>query len=233
MLRIGVFLFILFSLLGGFFSVFERGSQEFTVEETATPVAVFEVRSITADTVLDSDISEGLVIESDGVTIDCDGHTIRGIGEGVGILLLGRSGVTVTNCRLVNFDAGIHMVGGSDNSLLDCSVSGASVGILLSETSGNTVVGADLNANGTGLAIMGGASANTITDSTASGSGSDGFAAFDAGPDNVLLRNTAERNRGRGFVDESGFPVAGRYEGNRCDANGIQSEPDGLCSLSG
>ncbi len=53
------------------------------------------------------------------VEIDCDGHTITGQGEGAGIYNKDNSGLNVTNCEILNFDAAVSIVGDSaDNAWL-------------------------------------------------------------------------------------------------------------------
>ncbi|MFN2504591.1 MAG: nitrous oxide reductase family maturation protein NosD [Acidimicrobiales bacterium] len=72
---------------------------------------------------LDSDIGPcgvGLTIAADNVTLDLNGHTIRGTaasGEGPGVLLEGRTGVTVKNGAVTQFDAGVGIDGGSRNTV--------------------------------------------------------------------------------------------------------------------
>ena len=72
---------------------------------------------------LTSDLSEGIVIGYNGITLDGNGHTISGT-TGNGILVQVRTGVTIKNINIKNFDTGINV----DNS----------IGITLS---GNTVTG--------------------------------------------------------------------------------------------
>ncbi len=53
------------------------------------------------------------------VEIDCDGHTITGPGEGAGIYNKDNSGLNVTNCEILDFDAAVSIVGDSaDNAWL-------------------------------------------------------------------------------------------------------------------
>ncbi len=82
---------------------------------------------ITEDTTLTSDIGPcpggGLTVEADGVTLDLGGHTITGnpnarrAPDKAGILLYRVSGVTVTNGTVENFDGGVVVRGGSDNTV--------------------------------------------------------------------------------------------------------------------
>lgn len=61
----------------------------------------------------------GLVIGADNVVLDLGGFAVLGranrTGDGVGVRLTGRTGVTVKNGRVSDFDAGVAIVGGSAN----------------------------------------------------------------------------------------------------------------------
>lgn len=68
--------------------------------------------TITRDTRLRHDIGpcqgDGIVIADDDVELDCDGHRILGSGGGVGVLAQGVDDAEVENCRIQDFDEGIH-----------------------------------------------------------------------------------------------------------------------------
>ena len=64
---------------------------------------------ITGDTTLSADHIGNIVIAANDVTLDCDGHEVTGLGSGDGILLDGRTGVTIKNCRVSNFKNGIRL----------------------------------------------------------------------------------------------------------------------------
>lgn len=79
---------------------------------------------ITQDTTLDSDVGPcsgpGIIIETDGITLDLNGHAVFGTtepGEGAGILLRQVSGVTVHSGTVARFDGGVVIEGGSGNSI--------------------------------------------------------------------------------------------------------------------
>ncbi len=80
-------------------------------------------QTITVSTTLDSDVgpcSEGLVIGADNITLDLNGFTISGtpaVGDGPGVSMTGRTGVTVRNGTITQFDAGVAIIGGSRNTV--------------------------------------------------------------------------------------------------------------------
>lgn len=77
---------------------------------------------LTTSTVLDGDVgpcaSDGVIMGADNITLNLNGHRIYGVpsqGEGVGIRIEGRHGVQVHSGRATDFDAGIAILGGSNN----------------------------------------------------------------------------------------------------------------------
>lgn len=82
---------------------------------------------ISEHTTLAADIGpcpgHGLIVEADGITLDLGGHTVtgdpnaRGAPDKAGILLYRASGVTVTNGTVSNFDGGVVIRGGADNTI--------------------------------------------------------------------------------------------------------------------
>src|SRR5947209_8903520 len=139
-------------------------------------------QTITVNTVLDSDVgpcSAGIKIGANNITFDLNHFTISGLptpGDGPGILVSGRTGVTVKNGTVTQFDAGVSVEGGSTNN----TVTGMRIiqnvgstatdygdGILLADTgtTGNVVSMNVVRGNGPfdGIGVLGAASSNTIT----------------------------------------------------------------------
>jgi hypothetical protein len=85
-------------------------------------------QTITQSTVLTADVGpcpnnrgHGIVIGADNITLDLNGHTVRGnpnlINDGAGVYLLQRTGVTVKNGTVRDFDCGVAIEGGSGNTI--------------------------------------------------------------------------------------------------------------------
>jgi parallel beta-helix repeat protein len=78
---------------------------------------------VTHDVTLQHDIhgcvDGGIIVAKSGVTVDLNGHTINGLGEGDGIAASGVSGVTIKNGSLVNFEAGLRLTGVQNSRVLD------------------------------------------------------------------------------------------------------------------
>ena len=81
-------------------------------------------QTITQDTVLENDLSgcanNGIIIGADNITLDLNGHTVAGTpasGDQGGVVLVGRTGVTVRNGTVRSFDVGVVIEGGSANTV--------------------------------------------------------------------------------------------------------------------
>jgi len=59
-----------------------------------------------------------IIINANGVTLDCKDFKITGTGTGYGVDIVGRSGVTVTQCHTANFGVGFRLQN-SSNSVLE------------------------------------------------------------------------------------------------------------------
>ena len=85
-------------------------------------------QTILVSTVLDSNVgpcATGITIGADNITLDLNGFTISGTpatGEGPGIGLTSRTGVTVKNGTVTQFDAGVAIQGGSANTVTSMRV---------------------------------------------------------------------------------------------------------------
>ncbi|MCA1684358.1 MAG: right-handed parallel beta-helix repeat-containing protein, partial [Actinobacteria bacterium] len=127
-------------------------------------------RVITQGTVLTSDLgpcgANGIVVGADNVTLDLGGHTIYGFdgpsgptGDQAGIRLPQRTGVTVKNGTVSDFDAGVVVRGGAANTLTkltakrnigpdDAFDAALGDGIFIEDSASNRVVGNTLTENG-------------------------------------------------------------------------------------
>jgi parallel beta-helix repeat protein len=207
---------------------------------------------VTSDTILRDDHQGSVEVEADDVTLDCAGHTISGPGTRaedeygfIGILLDGRTSVTVKNCRVSGFDYGILLTArlgsGSDgNRVIDNVAFGNRLdAIRVNESEHNVLTGNIASSNGQhGFAFEG--NSNIVTRNQAFDNEFDGFAVgggrrdivFSAnisngnqkgfgivGTGHTLLRNTAANNEDTGFAI-SGNSISVRQ--NRAVHNGVQ-----------
>ena len=131
---------------------------------------------LTADTRLDSDIGPcdgtGLIIGADNITLDLRGYTVSGDGDGdaPGILVEDRQGVVVSGGTVEEFGVGVLILGGSGNTVtrveaLDNVGNGDfGDGILIDGSTNNVVSKSVARGNGPygGITLLGGSSFNTI-----------------------------------------------------------------------
>lgn len=146
---------------------------------TASAAHVSCGQTITQNTVLDGDVGPcpngGIVIGADNITLDLNGHTVFGVatgGDGLGVELNNRSGVTVRNGRVTLFDAGVVIAGGARNTVtrilaqdnIGSALAGVGDGIAVFDSSGNTIQQNVVRHNGpfSGISLVGDADNNVI-----------------------------------------------------------------------
>jgi parallel beta-helix repeat protein len=166
---------------------------------------------VTSDTTLRDDHQGSVEVEADDVTLDCAGYTISGPGTRaedeygfIGILLDGRTGVTVRNCRVSGFDYGTLLTArlgsGSDgNRILDNVALGNRLdGVRVNESEHNVLTGNIASSNGqNGFALLG--NSNIVTGNRAFNNDGDGFAVGGGHRDIVFSANISKGNRAHGF----------------------------------
>ena len=152
---------------------------------TSAAVHVACGATITQSTTLDSDVgpcAQGIRVTANNITLNLGGRTVRGTdatGDGAGILLDGVTGVTVRNGRVINFDAGVVIQGGSNNTVTDISAQnniGTAAtdfgdGIAVFGSSGNIIRRNKIQRNGpySGISLVGNSDNNLIDSNTIQG----------------------------------------------------------------
>ncbi len=96
---------------------------------------------------LTTDLTGTVEIDSDGITLDGNSHTITGSNTGNGIYLSGRNGVTVKNTNVRNFFLGIYLYSSSNSTLSGNNASNNSYGVYLDSSNHNTLSGNNANSN--------------------------------------------------------------------------------------
>lgn len=201
---------------------------------------------VTHDVTLDRDlygcIDGGLIVGRSGVTVDLNGHTISGTGEGDGIALLGVSGVTVRNGTINNFEAGLHLTGVSNSHVLDTRLTlNSDASVWAEGSTQNKFLRVTMTENGDGGFKLVGSSHNRIAGSTISGASDSGIylealsshnrlvrnkvtlagegIKIDGGSHNRVFQNTTSYNGGVG-VEISAETLNTRVNENRSHFNG-------------
>ena len=201
---------------------------------------------VTHDVTLQHDlygcVAGGITIAKSGVTIDLNGHTITGLGEGFGISAMGVSGVTVRNGTVTNFEAGLHLLGVSKSLVHDTRFSlNSDASAWVEGSTGNKFLRLTMTENGDGGFRLIGSSQNRIAGSTISGAsdsgvGLEGLSSFnrlvknkvtlagegvkiDDGTGNRVFRNTLSHNGGAG-VEVASEAHSTRINENKTHFNG-------------
>ena len=110
--------FRLAALLGSLLFVGAYSAFAFEIDDTGgdcDAIGIWELGTMTCT--LTQDVSETIVIGSDGVTLDGDGYLVHGAGMGDGIFLLNNTGVTIKSVKVENFTIGIYLYNSSGNQI--------------------------------------------------------------------------------------------------------------------
>lgn len=164
----------------GFGVVLLLGTTLHTRPAGAVPAALTCGSIITRNITLTADVGPcgngGIVVRGDGVILDLGGFAVRGqpnqTGDGVGIRIRNRTGVTVKNGRVTDFSAGVVLENGGGHVIKDLLVkdnigrgsNDFGDGIAISSSSGNTIRDNDVIHNGPfdGIGLFGPSSGNLI-----------------------------------------------------------------------
>lgn len=182
--------------------------------------------TVTSNTVLTADHYGSIVVAADNITLDGNGHTVTGRGSGNGVYLHGRTGVTVKNLRVSNFNVGIYL-DRTNNSVISSNtvVNNRWIGINLFNSSvGNLVSGNNASWNDDrGMVFTYHSSNNTVKNNAVLNNRYGGIAVGQDANHVSLINNTASNNRMVGFeiVSYDGYDT---LIGNTASSNqvGIQ-----------
>jgi len=119
---------------------------------------------------LTTDVTEEIVIDDDNFTLDGQSkYTVSApvLGKGTGVYLDGKTGVTIKNLIVKNFDYGIYLHHSNNNTLEANTVSGNGHGIDLVLSNNNTLEANTASNNDVGIHVES-SSGNELIDNTAS-----------------------------------------------------------------
>jgi len=132
--------------------------------------------TVMGDLTLDHDLvcsADGLVVGADGIRIDLNGHVIAGSGAGVGVLVSGRSDVTVSNGVIRDFPVAVRII--------------ASTGIIIRHN--------EFVENAEGIDVQAGGVGNTIKDNVFRAHTIRAIMLRGSSSDNDVKNNTFTGNR--------------------------------------
>lgn len=151
---------------------------------------------------LTADHFGSIVIEADGVALNCDGYSITGVQHGAGILLDGRTGVTVENCVVSGFQHGFSLRDSDGNRLKGNIANNNGEGFSLENSNRNSLVANAATSNaGSGFSVFGASSKNTVEANVAAGNSGSGFLIDSGSFENVVKANQATANRDGFTID--------------------------------
>lgn len=108
--------------------------------------------SATKTCTLSNNLTEGIVIGSNGITLDGNGYTINGNGNGNGILIDTKTVISIINIKIEDFNDGINL-----DNVVDVKISGnkilnnAGAGILVSNSNQIKIIENNIENNNYGL----------------------------------------------------------------------------------
>jgi parallel beta-helix repeat protein len=194
-----------------------------TIQTAGVPVSCGQV--LTQSTTVGNDLvdclGDGLVVGSDNITVDLNGHTIDGVGLGAGVRNDGHSFVTVRNGTIQEFDQGVLLGPGTQLNVVEDLTAQANqvAGIELAGAgSGNHVRDNTLTGNSIAVSLLDGSTGNTVARNMITGGGNRGIILV-ASSDNTLLTNTIS-GAGDGGIDLSQASNANRVESNVVTSTG-------------
>jgi parallel beta-helix repeat protein len=100
------------------------------------------------------DVFDSIVVEKDDVVIDGAGYILQGNGSGYGIFLIHRSYVTIRNMEIEEFDSGIRLYGGSNNTMYGNEIVNNKEGIYLDHSENNTISGNNITNNDKSIQVI-------------------------------------------------------------------------------
>ncbi|HML02744.1 MAG TPA: NosD domain-containing protein [Candidatus Bathyarchaeia archaeon] len=126
---------------------------------------------------LTDNTNDSIVVLRNNVIVDGAGYTLKGTGNGTGIILSGRSNVTIRNIKIKAFDYGVYLNSSSNNTLSGDTIADNSLyGVYLSSSSNNTFSGNNIiDDNGLGVCLEYYSNYNTFSQNNVTDNNVDGF----------------------------------------------------------
>ena len=148
-------------------------------------------RIYTLTTDVSETIGNAIEIDEDNLTLDGNGKTVNGHGTffGVGVYIFGKTGVTVKNLNVQEFDYGINVYWSSYNILANNTVSKNDFGIRLYSSSYNILTGNTTWNDFEGICLSKYSNDNTLTGNTVYGNGFYGIILSDSSYNEIYNNN--------------------------------------------
>jgi parallel beta-helix repeat protein len=179
---------------------------------------------ITGDTFLNSDLlncpGNGITIDTDDTTLDCQGHAITGTVVGTGITATGRRNILIQNCVISGFIFGVELVSTSQSLLLDNMANDNRNGFVLRASHDNILRDNAATDNDLFGFALEDSWQNTLIMNTAMNNDNHAFLLLRSS-DNILTSNFARDNAGNGIH-------LGQSDNNVLSSNSVSNNANGL-----
>ncbi|MEA1925139.1 MAG: NosD domain-containing protein [Candidatus Altiarchaeota archaeon] len=163
--------------------------------------------------------------ENDGVTFDCGGHFIDGRGSDSGIYMIGGTGNTIQDCTIKEFWKGVFLSDTSNNNVLkDNTVNeNEGDGIIISTSENNVLTGNTVNKNKQCGIVISSSNNNVLTKNTVNENEVYGVWIFFSSNGNKLTDNTVNEN------NKSGIYISSSSNANELTDNTVnENEGEGI-----
>jgi len=181
-------------------------------------IGIWNLNTLTCT--LTSDVVGHIVIDSDSVTLDGNGHSVSRADNtgGIGIFIVLKDGITVKNVRIDGFLLGISSAG-TGNTIADNIIMNSFSGITVGE-SNSQIIGNTVKNNVFGIIFFGGdgfmVTKNTVIDNQI------GIRLQDSADGNTIEQNVVKNNIAGIEIFSSQFNVVRENTVSKNDSHGIQ-----------
>jgi len=186
------------------------------------PYGVWDEKSLTCT--LNQDLIDGIVIQANSITLDCNNHIVDGENSYIGIPLGNRRNVTIKNCIIKNFTYGIYLSYSYGNIIENNKIFSEYGVVILDYSSSNTFKENAISSGKRGIWIgWGPADGNEVINNIVSDNWEDGFLLV--GSSNNVIRqnkildnavslqyarnNLIESNLINNLINERGLTIVG------------------------
>ena len=212
-----------------------------SVEPLGAPITTADNMTYTLTDNIGGSVPEtgtAIIIQRNNIILDGAGYTLQDLGTGFqtkGIILSGRTNVTIKSIRIKNFSAGIQVLSNSNNnSIFENTITNCSWGgIYLGSSSGNSINGNNVTDNFTGIAL-GDSPNNSIGENTVANCSHYGIDLYLSPGSSVSGNNmTANGVRALRLASSSNCSVNGNIMAATSNGYGIEVTGSSNCSISG
>ena len=213
-----------------------------------TPARVACGQVLMQSTLVTNDLSDcpgdGLVIGSDRIIVDLDGHLVDGVGLGSGVLNDGYDLVTIKNGTVQQFDYGVQLPPETERNAIEQLTLRLNqvAAVELFDVADSEIRGNTLDQNGGGILLVSGTRHVLVADNAVSANGGAGLLVVDS-DNNRLENNTVggggdlgiglERATGNTLIgntvsnnSDGGIEITAASHGNHVESNTITESGD-------